>query len=140
MNFSGFDVNNAVLKPLANRTKPPRFFSQEEWNAFNDKEKLWIKYKHFWVMKSQGDTEISVIEGIIYLGVGAATFLNYWNLSMELMYFFPVWLAGSWWLKYKFGDYKDRKDLIALESEVSNRRNKVFREIREMNGHNKVVV
>ena len=128
------DWVHRTLDNVASGLKPPRFFSEKEWSGYNSKSKLWVKYKHFMMMKSQGDSEVSVLEGIIYLGIGAVGALKFFELPIWLMIFFPVWLILTWGIKYAFGDYKDKKDLIALETELGNRRNKVFRELRELNG------
>ena len=123
-------LKNNILKPLAKQTKPVRFFNKKEWATFNDKEKLWITYKHYWMLKGQGDAEISIVEAIIIQLITWATVLQIWGFDIWLMVFAPFILLFSWWIKYVFGNYKDKKDLIALETEIGNRRNKVFREIR----------
>jgi len=123
-------LNNKVFRTLGNLTSPPRFFNKKEWGKFNDKEKLWITYKHYWMLKGQGDAEISIFEAIVIQLITWATVIQIWGLPLEIMIVAPIVLLISWWLKFLFGDYKDKKDLIALETELGNRRNKVFRELR----------
>jgi len=123
--------NNRIFRTIGNLTSPPRFFSKKEWGKFNDKEKIWITYKHYWMLKGQGDAEISVVEAIVMQFITWATLIMLWKLPIEIMFVSPFVLAFSWWLKFLFGDYKDKKDLIALEMELGNRRNKVFRELRK---------
>ena len=120
-----------ILKIIASKLKPIRFFSNKEWKKLNDKEKIWITYKHYWMLKGQGDAEISIIEALIIQVITWATVLQIWGFNIWLMVFAPFVLLFSWWLKYKFGDYKDAKDLVTLETELSNKRNKVFRQIRK---------
>lgn len=124
-------ITKTLLKPLAARTKPVRFFNKKEWDKFNDKEKIWISYKHYWMLKGQGDAEISIIEAIVIQLITWATVIQIWKLPLEIMILAPFILLFSWWIKYRFGNYKDKKDLIALETELGNRRNKVFRELRK---------
>ncbi len=121
--------NKNVVKPLADSLSSPRFFSKD-WKDMNDKEKIWIWEEDWWMRKGIGDSHLSKVEGIfIQLGL-AYTFLNINNWPVWLVVFAPFVIGFSWWLKVKVANYLDAKDLIALSAEPSNRRNKVFRELR----------
>lgn len=135
----------AIMEFVVKRTSTPRFW-EEEWKAYNTKEKFWVLYKHHWTMKSYGSAEFDqfttpIKEMILYGGIimsNVAIALIY--LKIELDYFallsfvsttcVVLWLvnfAVQWWL----GDEMDKRDLPALSSEIGSKRTIAFRELRK---------
>ena len=118
--------------------KPLRFWTEKEWKVFSPKKKIWIWYKHNWNLMNQGSGEIDHVllfakpENWYKLIAVAALFEAAWHIPwwVAVVLFIPLEVLNyilQWWI----GEVKDRKDLIALEAEISNRRNMVYREIRE---------
>lgn len=139
-----------VLVKLANwtatRISKPRFWTDEEWNKFSSKEKIWVWYKHHWNIKSYGSAEadnftMPIKDLILYGGIimaNALAALAYFKIEFD--YFALLFVVGIsctvlWTINFVWqwtlGDWKDKNDFIALEQEIGNKRNKVFREIRE---------
>lgn len=117
-----------------------RFWSEEEWKALTDKEKIWIWYKHHWLLIGQGNAEVDQLlfftqgEFLTLFGMWMAN-VGIWNLPIWTIPAPFVLFVFNKYVMWRIGNWKDDKDLIALETEWGNRRNKVFREIRkkEMN-------
>lgn len=118
-----------------NRIKRIRFWSEEEWGSLTDKEKIWIWYKHHWQLIGQGNAEVDTIlfftqgEFLTLMGIWTAN-VAVWNLPMWAIPAPFVLFIVNKYIMWKIGNWKDDKDLIALETEWGNRRNKVYREIR----------
>jgi hypothetical protein len=116
--------------------KKPRFWTDEEWSRLNDKEKAWIWYKHHWTLIAQGNAEV---DNILFFTQGQfLTLFGMWIVVMKEFnlpgYTLPlpfVWFIANKYIMWKIGNWKDKKDLIALENELSNKRNKFCRELRE---------
>ena len=114
--------------------KPVRFWTEEEWVQYTAKEKLWLKYKEFWMYVSQGNAEVDNI--LFFIQGQFVTMFIAWGVAMEV-YKLPWWTfpvpfafviinkSAQYWI----GRWKDKKDLIALETEHSNRRNILFRRL-----------
>ena len=123
----------------------PRFWTNEEWDKFSSKEKLWVYYKHHWTIKGYGSAEVDnfttpLKELILYGGIilsNAMVALIYFKIEFDYFSLMSIvgitcailWIINFAW-QWMLGDWKDKNDFIALEQEISNKRNKVFREIR----------
>lgn len=116
--------------------KRPRFWTEEEWNQLSNKEKLWVFYKHHWMMIGVGNGELDnvlfflkgefITQAAIMALVVNAFGLPYWAyFAYPALY--GVYKYVQWWV----GNRIDAEDLIAINEEMTNRRNKVFREIRQ---------
>jgi hypothetical protein len=129
--FSGFfkQLKQKIFAGIAAKLPPVRFFSVKEWSKMTDKEKIFMTYKHHYSLKMQGDSEIGLIEALVTQFVLVATVLKVFEQSW-LIVFAPPLLLMMWFLKWKIGDYKDKRDLIALETEFGTRRNRRFREFK----------
>jgi len=139
-------MKDRIFDWLASKIKRPRLWSDEEWENYTSKEKLWIWYKHHWYIRSTGSAEVDqftnpIKEIILYGGIilsNVALALMY--LGIEIRYFTMIFIVGiscailwigNFALQWKLGNWIDNKDLIALGKEIDVRRTKVFREIRE---------
>lgn len=122
--------NNKVLKTISLKLKPPRFFSESEWNDFNDKERTWLTYKHHLYLISVGESELNTYEQVIGGILAIIAFFKIMGLPEWSYVAVPPLYLFLKYLKWHLGNWKDIKDFNALDAEPSNRRNKVFREIR----------
>jgi len=110
----------------------PRFWTKIEWSHLTDKEKLWIWYKHHWLMIGQGNTEVDnllfFIQGqfltlmAAWLAMMAAWSLPAWTIFLPLIFF-----LFNKWVMWKIGNWKDIKDFITLETQLNNKRNQWYR-------------
>lgn len=127
--------------------RKPRLWSQQEWNVISDKEKLWVWYKHHLYVKGLGSAEVDQVtnpakEIVLYGSLIILTIERLYSLlgiqigAAELLYtvgigcvlFWAVCTIGQWLV----GNKLDNLDFPAWDAEIGNRRNKVFREIREV--------
>lgn len=125
--------------------KRVRFWEEKEWRQRTPKERIWIWYKHHWKMKNEGSSEVDQItdpikEVVLYGGIITLTlnsfllaqgisvnFIELTNLVyLGAMVLWLILFGVQWWI----GNWKDKQDFIALNMELENRRNKVFREMR----------
>ena len=116
---------------IVKRIKPVRFWSEKEWNNLTPKEKIWIWYKHHWTMKNTGSGEVDQIinpikEVLLYGGI----LLIITNDPVLVTILAICYVIVNTLLQWFMGNWMDKKDLIALGQEISNRRNNVFREMR----------
>ena len=130
----------------AKRIGIPRLWTKTEWNACSAKEKLWIWYKHHWFIRGTGSAEVDQFTGpakeiLLYgslviltverlyamagIEIGASQLL----LSVAVICII-VWLA-NFVLQWFIGNKIDNLDLIALSTEIGNKRQIAFRELRE---------
>ncbi len=120
-----------ITKAIGSKLKPVRFFSQEEWNNLTPKEKVWITNKHHKFLRDIGDGEVNFFQGILYQIFGFMAFIKIMEYPEWIIYLFPLgWIIINyiqWW----FGNFMDKYDLPAFNTEIVNRRNMVFREIRD---------
>lgn len=116
--------------------KRPRFWDEEEWNKLSNKEQVWVFYKHHWTMIGVGNGEL---DNVLFFLKGEfitqaaimALIVNAFGLPYWAYFAYPalygVYKYVQWWV----GNKIDKEDLIAMNEEIMNRRNKVFREIRQ---------
>lgn len=122
---------------LASKTNPPRFWTKEEWFKLNSKEKLWVLYKHHDNLLGIGNGELDrflpFLKGDFITSLAAVSSLLIlikapeWVFWVYPIFYMVIWKAVQWWV----GNKLDEKDLIALQTEIGNKRNKVFRELRK---------
>jgi hypothetical protein len=114
------------------KKRKPRLWKEKEWAELTPKERIWIFYKHHWTMKNIGSGEVDQItnpvkELILYGGILIILFKD----PVLVVIGAVCYVVGNTFLQWYIGTWKDKKDLIALEQEISNRRNLVFREMRK---------
>jgi len=126
--------------------KRPRFWTEEEWCQFSNKEKVWICYKHILNIKGHGSGEVDIFVGpvkefILYGGIILANILAALvYLHIEINYFIVLGIVCviavvGWIINFvvqcKIGNWKNDQDFIALEADIEAKRHPVFREIRQ---------
>ena len=131
---------------FAKRIETPRLWTDSEWRKLTPKEKCWIWYKHVLYIKGVGSAEVDQVSNpikdwILYGGIILSNIsLAMIALEIETNYFaligvvgvtvIVLWIINFAW-QLKIGDWKDANDLIALEQEIGNKRNKFCRDIRK---------
>ena len=124
----------------------PRLWTKEEWHKLSAKEKVWIWYKHHWYIRGIGSGEVDqfsnpVKEIILYGSLVILTVERLYAMAgieigaTQLLFTVGiicviVWLV-NFVLQWFIGNKIDNLDLIALNSEIGNRRQIAFRELRE---------
>ena len=131
---------------LAKYINRPRFWTEKEWDILNPKEKLFIYYKHIWFLKNSGTGEVDIVtnplkDTIFYGGILLANIqmaMLIYNIKIDMIIVLSlIAYAGlylyllNFYLQFKLGNWKDKRDFIALESEIPNKRVTAFREIRK---------
>lgn len=113
----------------------PRLWTEKEWKNLIAKEKIWIWYKHHWMLMGEGNAELDNLlffmqgEFLMMMGIWA-TFVKVWGFP-DWTILFPVALTlFNKFLQWKIGNWKDKKDLIALQKEIGNKRDRFIREVR----------
>ena len=126
--------------------KKPRYWTEEEWVKYSNKEMFWIWYKNILHIKGHGSGEVDIFvdpfkDFILYGGIILANILAalvYLNIEIDYFVILGVvcvvavvgWVI-NFIVQHKIGNWKDANDFIALETELQNKRNPVFREIRQ---------
>lgn len=127
-----------------NIAKRVRFWSDKEWSKLNSKERIWMWYKHHWFIKNAGSTELDIVtnplkEIVLYSGVIITTITTFIIATgIEVNQYFVVagvltgltilWII-NWIFQWYIGEWKDKKDLISLENETGNKRQKIYRKL-----------
>ncbi len=114
----------------------PRLWTKEEWEKLSAKEKMWIWYKHHDYLIGAGNGELDKIlpfltgEFLTTAGVMVAVFtlLGFPEWSYAI---YPVFYIIYKYVQWFVGDQIDKRDLIAVSSEIGNKRQIAFRELRE---------
>jgi len=140
----------SVLRTLVNwfskKIRKPRLWTGIEWKKLTPKEKCWIWYKHVLYIKGVGSAEVDQVtnpikDWILYGGIVLSNItLAMTALGLKIDYFAIVgmvgltvivlWIVNFVW-QLNIGDWKDANDLIALESEITNKRNLFCRDLRK---------
>lgn len=133
-------MSNKVLTRLsdwaAGRLGPPRLWTEDEWHKLTSKEKIWITYKHTFHMIGIGNGELDNVlfflrgEFLTQAGMASLLVLNLglpsWCYFIYPLFYF-IYKYVQWWI----GNRIDAADLIALDSEINNKRSIAFRELRK---------
>jgi hypothetical protein len=122
------NLKNKLVNWIGSRLKPVRFFSDKEWSKMTSKEKLFITYKHHLFIIGCGESEVNVFEQLIMGMVPLATLLIVSGLG-NYVFLVPILYIGLKGIKWKLGNWKDKKDFNALDCEIGNRRNKAMRKL-----------
>ena len=124
-------MKNVLVNWLGSKLGPVRFFSEEEWLRMTPKERLWITYKHHLSMINAGEGEFNVFEQLIAGILAVIAFFKIMGFPDWTFWLVPPAYIGLKGLKWKLGNWKDKKDFNALDVEIANRRNKFIREFRD---------
>lgn len=121
---------------FAGKIHTPRLWSKKEWGSFTSKEKIWIWYKHHDNIMSTGNGELDkllpFLKGEFLTTTGIfVVILNQLQLPPWTYFLYPLLYVGYKFFQWYVGDQIDKRDLIAIASDVSNKRNLAFRELRE---------
>jgi len=114
---------------VASKLKPVRFFTEAEWALMSSKEKMWVTYKHILYLVGSGESEINVYEQLVSGMVPWITLAIVSEYGNIWGFIVVIYLALKY-IKFRLGDWKDKKDFNALDTEIGNRRNKLVREFR----------
>jgi len=133
-------VKNKIIVPTVNwfsgKIYKPRLWTDQEWHKLTPKEKCWIWYKHHFHMIGIGNGELDNVLFFLrgeFITQASITVLLVKSFGLPdwcyLVYpvFFFAYKYVQWWI----GNQIDARDLIALDKEIENKRNFVFREIRD---------
>jgi len=124
-----------ILNFFASKVFIPRLWTKKEWDTYSSKEKVWIWYKHHDQMMSVGNGELDKIlpflkgEFLTTAGIFAVLFVQL-GLPQWTLLLYPILYVGYKLFQWYIGDQIDKRDLIALSSEIGSRRTIAFREIR----------
>ena len=126
--------------------KNPRLWTEKEWSTRSSKEKLWVWYKHHLYIKGLGSAEVDQVteplkQLVLYGSIIILTIERLYAMAnipvgaTQLLFTVGIicvilW-TGNTILQWLIGNKLDNLDLEAWTIEIGNRRNKVFREIRE---------
>ena len=134
------------LKWSSEKISPPRLWSKKEWNTLSALEKTFIWYKQLLYIKGVGSSEVDQVSNplkdlILYGGIILSNVsIAFLYLGIELNYFTIIGIVAVccliFWIinfifQMKIGNWKDIHDLIALEKEIGNKRDKFCRDIRK---------
>jgi len=114
----------------------PRLWTQQEWNKLSPKEKMWLWYKHHDTLMSTGNGELDkllpFLKGEFLTTAGIFTVISIQLGLPTWMYFlYPILYVAYKLFQWFIGDMIDKQDLIALSSEISNKRQIAFRVLRK---------
>ncbi len=137
---------NKLLDKISNKIKIPRLWTKNEWEKLSSLEKCFIWYKQIFYIKGTGSAEVDQVTNpikdlILYGGIILSNVsIAFLYLGIELNYFTIIgivtitcillWIA-NFIFQIKIGNWKDIHDLIALEQEIGNKRDKFCRDIRK---------
>ena len=126
--------------------KKPRLWEKKEWDSISPREKIWVWYKHHLYIKGLGSAEVDQVTtptkeiilygSVIILAVERLYAIANISVSAEQLIYTVgtvcvlLWV-GNTVIQWVIGNQLDNLDLPAWDCEISNRRNKVFREIRK---------
>ncbi len=131
---------------LSKKISRPRLWLENEWDTLSSLEKTFIWYKHILYIRGVGSSEVDQISNpikdlILYGGIILSNVsIAFLYLGIELNYFTIIGLVSFfclifWIINFVFqmriGNWKDIHDLIALENEIGNKRDKFCRDIRK---------
>ncbi len=123
------------LKWFASKIYTPRLWTEEEWIKLTSKEQVWIWYKHHDNLMSTGNGELDKIlpflKGEFLTTAGIFTVISIQlGLPTWTYFLYPILYVSYKIFQWYIGDQIDKRDLIALSSEIGSRRTIAFREIR----------
>jgi len=113
----------------------PRLWDKTEWGKFTNKEKFWIWYKHHFMLIGQGNAEVDNLlfftqgQFLQLMGIWMAN-VAVWNLPAWTIPAPFAWFIVNKYIMWRIGNWKDNKDLIALEQENTNKRDIFVRQVR----------
>jgi len=127
----------AFIEWFSKKIYIPRLWTKKEWVELSAKEKVWIWYKHHDNMMSTGNGELDKIlpflrgEFLTTAGIFAVLFVQL-GLPQWTLFLYPILYFGYKLFQWYVGDQIDKRDLIALSSEIGNKRSIAFRELRAL--------
>ena len=139
------NIDNLINR-ISSIIKIPRLWTNEEWMKLSSLEKLFIWYKQILYIKGVGSSEVDQVSNpikdlILYGGIILSNVsIAFLYLGIELNYFTIIGFVSVsclifWIINFVFqmriGNWKDSHDLIALENEIGNKRDKFCRDIRK---------
>lgn len=121
---------------IARKAPIPRLYEKKEWNKYNSKEKCWILYKHHFHMIGIGNGELDNVlffmrgEFLTQVGIFGLIALNL-GLPLWGYFIYPVFFFFYKYVQWWVGNQIDKRDLVAIDSEITSKRSMALREIRK---------